>query len=104
MTEKNHSYYKDGMVYHTTEAGQVLALSLEAVAARLQAISEDTSEIIDEALVDVMRPELVDAVPEGAICFGDVESIFSEDALCEIEDAWAEYADQESAGNRPAAA
>lgn len=104
MTETNHSYYKDGMVYHVTEAGQVLALSMESVAARLQAISEDTSEIIDEAMVDVLRPELMDAVPEGAICFGDVESIFSEGALCEIEDAWAEYADQESAGNRPAAA
>lgn len=103
MTEKNHSYYKDGMVYHTTETGQVLALSLEAVAARLQAIAEDTSEIIDEAMVDVLRPEMVDAVPEGSICFGDVESIFSEDARCEIEDVWSEYADQEAASNRPAA-
>lgn len=98
------SFYKDGVVYQVTVDGRVLALSMEAVAARLQAIGEDDTESIKEEMVDALRPEVVSSVPEGSICFGDIEAVLSEDARCEIEDAWIAYADQETADNRPSTA
>jgi len=94
--EQNESgcFYKDGVIYQVAEGCIVLALSLEAVAARVQANGDEDAE---EGLIDALAPEVVDEVPDGAIDFRDIAFIFGEDALCEIEDAWVAYEERSSA-------
>lgn len=94
MQNESGCFYKDGVIYQVAEGGIVLALSLEAVAARVQANGDADAE---EGLVDALAPEVVDEVPDGAIAFGDIECLFGEDALCEIEDAWVAYEERSAA-------
>lgn len=86
-------FYKDGVVYQQADGGVVLALSLEAVAARVQANGDES----EDGLVGALEPEVVEAIPDGAIDFQDVAFIFSEDALCEIEDAWIAHEERSAA-------
>ena len=94
IEDKAGCFYKDGVVYQQADGGVVLALSLEAVAARVQA---DGDEDAEEGLIDALAPEVVDEVPDGAIDFRDIAFICGEDALCEIEDAWVAYEERSSA-------
>ena len=94
--EQNESgcFYKDGVIYQVAEGCIVLALSLEAVAARVQANGDEDAE---EGLIDALEPEVVEAIPDGAIDYHDIAFIFSEDALCEIEEAWIAYEERSAA-------